>query len=227
MPDLTTLCRVKGVLEIPESDTTKDSLLRQLITEVSGLVEEVCGRKFGTATYTEFYSGDNSSMLVLAQRPVTAIVNLWEDEDGYWGAGSVDAFNADHLLVSGRDYALAKDQPDGSSRSGLVYRINGTWSRPYQTAAGNLSAAAPFGTGNIKVTYTAGFGAVPAAVELAVQTAVGRVMQSMRHGGLVSGESYSDYSYTLAVGQARQDGLLALPAEAVSMLGRYREPPIA
>lgn len=226
MPNLTTLDKQKTFLEIPADDTSRDAVLQLLLDEVSGLVEEFCGRAFGTAEYTEFYSGDNTPVLVLRERPVTAIISLWEDEDGYWGQGP-DPFDAGTLLVAGENYALERDQADGSSRSGIVYRINGVWSRPFRVAAGNLSASAPHGTGNIKVRYTAGYGAVPGTVQLATQMAVARIWRMGKFGGLVQSETTPGYSYTLATNQLRADGMLALPPEVVSMLSRYRNFPVA
>lgn len=221
MADLVTLASMKTALEFPTADTSRDAVLSLLITEVSALVEEYCGRTFGQQTITEFYSGDNTPVLVLNQRPVSAVVSVWEDDEGYWGQGG-DPFNADHLLVAGENYALQVDQPDGSSRCGLLHRVNGSWSRPAKVDAGNLSARAPYGTGNVKVRYTAGSAAVPGAVQLAVRITVSRYLQSLKHGGLVQAESYEDYSYALAVA-----GAGGLPAEAKEVLARHRNLSIA
>ena len=225
MPNLTTLDKQKTLLEIPADDTSRDDVLQLLLDEVSNLIEEFCGRTFGAAEYTEFYSGDNTAVLVLAQRPVTAILSLWVDENGYWGDG-LDPFGTATLLEAGA-YALEKDQPDGSSRCGLVYRVNGVWPRPYSVASGNLSASAPHGTGNIKVRYTAGYGTVPGTVQLACQLAVARIWRMGKFGGLVQSENTPGYSYTLATNTLRADGMLALPPEVVSMLSRYRNLPVA
>lgn len=219
---LTTLCKQKTSMGLDESNTASDETLILLIEEVSSLVEEYCGRKFGTATVTEFYSGDNTPVLVLRQRPVAAIINIWTSERGYWGQGE-DAFDSDALLVAGDDYVLEKDQSDGSSRCGLVHRLNGVWSRPFVVDAGNLSAWAPEGTGNVKVQYTAGFGAIPGGVALAVQLTVARFWKTMKNGGLVtSSETTPGYSYTLATNQLKSQGVMAFPDEAVAMLARYR-----
>lgn len=226
MADLVTLSTVKTALEIPDADTSRDAVLSLLITEVSGLIEDYCGRTFGAQTITEYYSGDNTPILVLNQRPVSAVVSVWEDEDGYWGQGD-DPFDSDHLLTAGSDYALQVDQPDGSSRCGLLYRINGSWSRPAMVDAGNLSARAPYGTGNIKVRYTAGFGTIPGAVQLAAQLSVSYLWRMMKFGGLIQSETTPKYAYTRATNHLRADGVLALPPEALSMLSRYRNLPIA
>lgn len=227
MPDLTTLCKQKTFLQIAEDDTSRDKTLRQLITQVSGLIEEWCGRSFGPAEYTEFYSGDNTPILILNQRPVTAIVSIYEDEYGYWGQGP-DPFNAETLLTEGEGYALEVDQPDGSSRCGMVMRLNGSWCRPSRVEAGNLSQWAPYGTGNIKVVYTAGYQRVPAGVELATQEAVAAILRSAKYGGaMVASENTPGYSYTLATNTMSAEDNVSLPPAVISKLARYRNIPIA
>jgi hypothetical protein len=221
MGQLVSLCEVKTFLEIPDDDTSRDGVLRQLIRSVSSLVEEYCGRTFGANTYEEYYSGDNTPILVLNQRPVSAIINIWEDTGGYWGQ-SPDAFNSASLLVSGTNYALEIDQADGSSRCGLVYRINGTWPCPFRVSPGNLSSSAPYGVGNLKVIYEAGYSAVPETVKIATELSISRIWRMGKYGGLVQSEQTPGYSWALATSVTKPEGNLSLSPEAISMLGRFR-----
>ena len=62
---LSTLARVKLALGL--SDTSKDVLIDQIVTQVSAYIKTACGgREFGTAVYTEIYDapdGDNLFLL--------------------------------------------------------------------------------------------------------------------------------------------------------------------
>lgn len=224
---LVTLATLKTLLEIPDSDTSRDELLDLLGDQVSGAVEEYCGRQFGSNTYTEFLSGDNSPILVLRQRPVVSITGVWVDDAGYWGQG-VAPFATP---LDATAYALEKDQPDGSSRCGLVRRVGDVWPRPAVREPGNLTGRTPGGVqgevGNVKVTYTAGYASIPSPVQLAVALGVSRIMRTVKSGGLVASENTPGYSYTLFTGNQKPDGNSSLPPEALSLLARYRNLPVA
>ncbi|MEO2090703.1 MAG: hypothetical protein ABGY75_14555 [Gemmataceae bacterium] len=229
MASLITLDRLKTLLEIPAGDTSRDEVLSLLGEQVSGVVEEYCGRQFGQSTYSEFYSGDNSPLLVLRQRPVLAITSVWVDGAGWWGQGA-DPFAADTLLDA-TGYAVEADQPDGSSRCGLLRRVDDVWPRPFQWEQGVLTGRAPGGvqgeTGNIKVVYSAGYASVPSPVQLAVAIGVSRFLKTLKAGGLVAGETTPGYSYSLFTGNLKPDGISSLPPEALSLLSRYRNLPVA
>ena len=156
---------------------------------------------------------------------MTAITSVWASDETAWGQGSVPG--AESLLVAGTDFALDTDQPDGSSRSGIVYRLNGAvWHRPYVSTAGNLSASAPYPNGNVKVVYQAGFATVPGDVELATQMSVSRMANVVKTGAMLSAESTPGYSYTVANSSLGTAGNISLPAEAIAILASYREFPI-
>jgi hypothetical protein len=220
--DYTTLCSLKPRLRLAEQDTAADAALKSLIRSVCEWIDGHCGRKFGRDEYTHFLKGNGTQLLALPQRPVHEIVSLYFDDTAYWG-DAPGAFGADKLLVEGVDYALGRDQPDGSSLSGLVYRINDVWRVPQGrggTGFGRptLANVPQARVGNVKVVYVAGD--VPAAVKLAAETAVARLWQTGKYGAAVQGESTPKYSYTLAamspddlLGPAK--GLLATVKEFV------------
>lgn len=221
--DYTEICAMKARLGLSESNTSADDVLTMLIHDVSEWIDAYCGRTFGEAEYTHFLEGNGAQLIKLPQWPVYSITSLYFDAKGYWG-DAPDAFAADKLLVEGVNYALKRDQPDGSSASGLIYRIDGVWERPFSRAASYgawglpLASLPPVRVGNIKVTYTAG--SVPGAVKLATETAVARLWRAGKYGAAVQGETTPKYSYTLAtmnpddlLGPAK--GLLATVKEFV------------
>lgn len=189
------------------ADQTEDKRLEAYLERRDDLAERVGGLLGDLMRHARAMAQANGwsakmDVIVLSQRPVQSITSLYFDQNGYWG-DAPDAFGPDKLLTEGVDYALDRDQPDGSSLSGIVYRINAMWPR-------HKAKVNPFGgqsliavvpqvlTGNIKVTYVAGYGTVPGAVKLATETAVARLWQSGQFGAMVQSEQYEDYRYTLA-----------------------------
>lgn len=126
---LTTVARVKTRLSITESGF--DTLLERMIMGVTDHLESLCGRSFGTATYTnEVYSvyGANQEMIALKNTPVTALSSL-SYRAGTPSTPSWTAFTTDQFELVG----------DG--KSGLV-RIYG---------------GIPRGVNTLRATYTAGY----------------------------------------------------------------------
>ena len=187
-----------------------------LVPQISALIEHYIGRKIKQAVYTEYHPGTGTSLLTLRQRPVSSIATLYLDEAGVFGSET--------LLVPERDYSLRLDQPDGSSRSGVVVRLGGTWPRPVVHRGGQLSPQFGDGTEIIKVTYTAGYATLPPDLQLAVTLMIPHVRQLDRKGALVQSESHADvgYSYTLAV----PDGYDIFPPHVKRILARYRNNPV-
>ena len=68
MADLTTTAKVKAYMR--KTDATDDTLLGVLVTAVSDRIEKLCGRVFGAADYTEWFSGNGQSALHLKHYPV-------------------------------------------------------------------------------------------------------------------------------------------------------------
>ena len=74
---LTTLADLKTYLGI--SDSSEDALLNLLIADADAAILGYIGRTIEQATLTEYYSGDGPQMLVLKQRPVTAVTSVHVD----------------------------------------------------------------------------------------------------------------------------------------------------
>lgn len=105
---------------------------------------------------TEYYDGRNSRELVLMRKPVTSVVSVFEDYNGYYGQGE-DAFPADSELIAGEDYALVLQGPE---HAGILVRLkNEVW--PYLRYRGYLRLADSIVKtfGSVKVTYR--YGTVP------------------------------------------------------------------
>jgi hypothetical protein len=143
-------------------------------------------------TYTEYYSGNGKPEFVLRESPVQSISALYFDPAGYYGDQS-GGFAPAMQLVEGTDFVLKRDRAADTecSYSGIVVRINGEiWYRPAVLTRGlmALSTGDPFG--NIKVTYTAGYSALPTAVVLATNQIVAQLRRNAVMGGPLKQESY-------------------------------------
>jgi len=170
-------------------------------------------------TYTEYYDGTGSRELVLRHRPVQSITSVYVDDDGYYGEGSSPFASAD-LLTAGEDYCLKRDNASESeaSLSGVLLRIGSVWSRPSARVSGLLSSVRGNATGNIKVTYVAGYLRAQPDVALATNQLIAELRRSARDGGALQSESYDYYSYTR---QAASEQLTTL-SSAMSLLRRFK-----
>ena len=158
---------------------------------------------------TQYISGNGRTKLVLKFRPVTAVASVYLDPTGYFGKGT-SPFASSTLLTDGSDYVLDWDETGSVSSTGILLRIRGTLAQgeqgpwwPFIFQGGTLvarqTAAWPYGQGNIKITYTSGFSAVPDDLELAVNNLAAWIRANAKRGGQpLSSESLSDYSYSLA-----------------------------
>jgi len=187
------------------------------------LIEEYLGRKIMQATYTEYYSGTGRPFFALRQRPVQSISALYLDEEAFWG-DAPGAFNPTTTqLIEGTDFALDRDQPDGSSRSGLVYKINDYWPRPIVRAFGRIAPDLGPRVGNIIVSYTAGYQTLPNDLGLAVSLTMAHLLQLGRRGGVVQSESHGEgFNYQFSVKVAEASAADILPPYVKRILARYR-----
>lgn len=213
---LTTLEQVKTHLGIAADDTSLDARLAALIQGVDAAIKSDLRRNIEQATYTEFYSGDGSRALRLKQTPVQSITTVYEDSSGLWGQGA-DAFAAATLLTAGADYALDLDQPDGTSLSGLLYRVGGIWPGRVVRYGNRLTAGYEHGRGNLKITYVGGYATVPYDLALAANQLVGWAM-ARKDGQQMKSERLDEYSYTM--GDLKE--ALTSVVGAASILAKYR-----
>jgi hypothetical protein len=131
-----TLADVKRALRI--TDTTNDSLLEQIISDVSAKVVTYCKQSFKRATYTsEPYAVNNQLFLYLNNAPIASVASVVVS-----GAALVPSVAAGYYM-SGED-ALA----------GRLYKPSGWYGTYYQRGTFPDTFA---GARDIAVTYTAGY----------------------------------------------------------------------
>lgn len=75
--NLTTLAKVKSHLGI--SGTSKDAVLSQIITGVSGFIENHTHREFSVKQYTEVRDGCGEDEIFVAQYPLREVISLHID----------------------------------------------------------------------------------------------------------------------------------------------------
>ncbi len=175
LADLPTL---KNFLRQFPGAAPSDALLTWFLQDADRVIKLRCKRDLETTTYPQdYYDGNNQEFLPLRQRPVQPNgLTVWLDPGGFYGDapgafGSTTAVGQTNptLLTLGVDYALKRDQPDGSSKCGLLRKLGSgivggamSWPWDWQMRKGTLTARLPpgwpGGAGNIKVAYTAGYG---------------------------------------------------------------------
>lgn len=156
---------------------------------------------------------------------------LWSDASGFYGQKSGAFSESTQHLTLGVDYALVRDQRDGTSKSGILKRLGGgvsgwgvsDWFWGGGSRKGTLTARLPpswpVGMGNLKAVYTSGYAVIPDDLASAVDQLCVWMWRNAPQGGMVmTSEGYEGYSYSLAaltseptLGTARQ------------ILSRYRE----
>lgn len=227
-----TRAELKTFLGVPSSDTSQDALFDQLVVDASAGVDLWTGRTFagGVNDATEYYSGNGLPELVLRRRPVALAglaVNL--DSAGYFGQRA-GAFNANTLLTLGTEYVLKADDQTGTrSESGLLIWLGGNAISgfPPAAAAGVLTPGAaragwPAGTGNIRVTYGAGYATVPDAIKSATRKLAATIKNFIDSGTLtMSSRSVGPYSWSKT--QLRTLAENTFGSDATDELRRYRE----
>lgn len=221
---------LKQFLNIAQSDVSKDHWLTALLAGVEATAENYCKRKFTKQTYTEFYSGNGTSYLILRQWPVHSITNLWEDTAANFSHGDGSPFASATLLDQGVDYVLEVDTEGTQSASGIVHRLNTVWPEDYAayTPGRIISAYAPT-LGSIKVTYVAGYDPVPKDLQMALCYLVSYMRRTMPQGGEIISEKVGDYAYTMAdplaasSSSSGSEGNTFEITAARSILANYRE----
>ena len=191
---LTTRASVKTQAGIPSADTSRDSQIDLLILGVESLVKQQTGRNLESASYTEYYSGDNSPFLMLRQYPVTAVSAVYYDDSAYFGTAT-GAFAASTLLTNGVDYCLVSGQ-NGTGSQGILRRIGTVWYGRPSREIGVVENLPPIPAGNIKVQYTAGYVALPAAITMGVNLLISQLMTQAAAGSGIQSMTYEDASVT-------------------------------
>ena len=155
---LLTLAEAKAALAI--TGASQDPILEGLINGVSDEIETLLGRRLIAATYTGVrLDGNGQCLLISPEWPITAVAScsLADVAQTIWMPGDSDAPEDHDVLV--RDGADPKH-----SRWG-IYRWAG-W---------------PLGMSNVKLTYTAGYGAVGFALPGDLKEAAAELLRERYH----------------------------------------------
>ena len=133
---------------LKESSTDSDSILGELINEVSEFCNSYCKRHLLSKSYVEYYDGNGRDRLHLQNSPVSALTSLYNAE-------SNREFDSDSLVTIADDVLLNKEE-------GVI--------RLWDDETYFIKAKA-----NVKVTYTAGWAlsSVPGDLQLAVYNLIG------------------------------------------------------
>jgi uncharacterized phiE125 gp8 family phage protein len=150
---LVTLAETKTFLKI--TGLTEDTVLENLIDEISQTIQSYLGRKLISTGYTEYYDGDGSDTLILNQFPVTALTSLNDDPNRAFGSTTAVNVTTDVIL-------------DGAA--GVLHVWNG-------------KATFFKGHGNIKAVYTAGYSVttLPYDLQLATKLSIAQLYK-IRYG---------------------------------------------
>jgi hypothetical protein len=137
--DLCVLADLKEFLGIPTANTTNDDLLQMLLTAESDYIQQWCNRRLVSQSFTERRDGSGSDTLFFRQYPATAVTSVQVYDVNIPFAPN---FNSP-VSVTGQGFWGQAGYPAGYfyTNRKLMARY-GSW---------------PAGTGNVALTYTAGF----------------------------------------------------------------------
>ena len=76
--NLATVDDVKAYLRLTGND--QDTVIEGLIHEASEVIENSCGREFKQKERTEYYDGRGSAWLVVNERPVSSIMEVYDQD---------------------------------------------------------------------------------------------------------------------------------------------------
>ncbi len=190
------------------SSTADDAKLTHLCAAVdAGIRRFIELPAFERQTTTRYLDAPwNSQDVLHPDKPVVSITNLYLDLSGYYGqrAGGFDSVTS--LLVAGEDYVLVPDQPDGSSRAGLIRSLRGQWAPPMQVRpVSSMASRLEKWPGAIKVVAVVGYAGIPVELEQAAGQIVSIMATQVKHGMPISSNSWNGYSKTLFT-QMMQNG---------------------
>jgi hypothetical protein len=138
---------------------------------------------------------------------------------GAFSGDAPNAFTSSSLMVEGNDYYVDWEAGPGTAcTSGLVYRLGSFWSRPYSFYQNLLSMYPGSPSGNVKVTYLAGYQQIPFEVQAASELLIARMKQTRFYGQHAA--SLSNEGMSVSIPESEFYG--QINKEVGSLLSRYR-----
>lgn len=224
--DTNQVASIKLMLDIAQSDTTKDQLLTMLYNGADTGVRTYLRRGPGQTVFatwpeqctdTIYLTGQNTNILIFPLRPLVSVTSIYEDPQGYGGAGT-NPFPASTLLTAGINYYVVNDDGATISSKGEIRRISGLnsggmWGTYGWFPAGGIggwSTNGPLAMGGrdearwlsfpqgLKITATVGFATIPYDLQAATRELTIFLYNTRKFGGMMyTSESLSQYSYSL------------------------------
>ena len=150
---LTTTAKVKTYLGITAS--TDDALIATLVLAAQAKIERFCNRKFDSATFTEYYDGNNQPSIVLTNPPIDSITSV-----GFLASSTT------YTTIDATSYVF-------DTESGIVELLGGV--RVLWELGGDVRTFCVFpkGTNAVKVVYVGGYSTIPYDLEHATNELVG------------------------------------------------------
>lgn len=151
--------QAKMVLGAKVTDETQENLLTFCVNSASELCNTYTGRLLKSRNNTEYYNGDGTETIIVANYPITTLTSVYQDANQVFGADTL--ISATALRVVPNDM-----------RNMIVY----------------YNCAFTPGVRNLKVVYTGGLLTIPADLQMACieLTALAWVQFQERRFGITS-----------------------------------------
>lgn len=156
--NLITYEEARTFVDIASPDSQQESLINMLTTGVSQMLETYCSRKFKSRDYTnEYHDGEGDVYMLTDEFPINSVASLYDDVDRLFDSNS---------LIDSTDYVIYKD-------IGKIQLINGSTT---------VFANGIFSTGeqNVKITYNAGYDAIPYDLKLIAGEVLSKKFKAFR-----------------------------------------------
>jgi hypothetical protein len=163
--DLTTLAKVKALLELTETDW--DGLITELIGSVSERCASYCNRDFENRSRVEYHDGGGRYLYLRGLPVVGSITSIYGSDTWEWASGD---------LIDSGDYFL--------HASGLVGYRDGAW--PYGRKALKVTYIGGYFAFSAGGTLPAGYNPPPDDLEMAARTQVAYDFNRRKDVGLES-----------------------------------------
>lgn len=212
MTNIVTLDEVKNHLRYPISATQDDAALQFHIEAADDVLRKECGEIL-PQVYDETYDGGSTTLYTI-HTPLLSVESIQEG----WGYQNfvLDYVQANTVGTSGSLYAYSID----NAETGQITR----------RTAGNTVTRFVAGTGNIRITYTAGRQPVPALIRLAELELVAFWWQNSQERASQQSQQYGfgaiDQEIPRSGGAQYTSINQGIPWRIIEMIKAYRAGPI-